>query len=129
MQPARLVAQIHDELLFEVPEAQLTPTASVVQRIMEGALPVHVLWHSIERRSCRRCAARGLADAASARQALSAGTSDVHRPACKATRLALLLLIQNYSSRWERTRGTCWSWDRFLAYLTHIFRVVLSILT
>ncbi len=35
-QPARLLAQIHDELLFEVPQGQLRATAAAVQRVMEG---------------------------------------------------------------------------------------------
>ena len=36
---ARLLAQIHDELLFEVPEAQVGTTAAVVRHIMEGRAP------------------------------------------------------------------------------------------
>lgn len=35
--PARLLAQIHDELLFEVPDAQVAATTAAVRRIMEGA--------------------------------------------------------------------------------------------
>ena len=33
---ARLLAQMHDELLFEVPEAQVGETAMAVRRVMEG---------------------------------------------------------------------------------------------
>jgi DNA polymerase I-like protein with 3'-5' exonuclease and polymerase domains len=33
---ARLLAQIHDELLFEVPEAQVGATAAAVRQVMEG---------------------------------------------------------------------------------------------
>ena len=35
---AAMLLQVHDELLFEVPEAQLEATAAVVRRVMEGAV-------------------------------------------------------------------------------------------
>ncbi|QDL93444.1 DNA polymerase I [Paroceanicella profunda] len=35
--PARMLLQVHDELLFEVPEAQVEDTISVVRGVMEGA--------------------------------------------------------------------------------------------
>jgi DNA polymerase-1 len=34
---ARMLLQVHDELVFEVPEAELEATKSVVKRVMEGA--------------------------------------------------------------------------------------------
>jgi DNA polymerase-1 len=34
---ARMLLQVHDELLFEVPEAEADATAAVVKRVMEGA--------------------------------------------------------------------------------------------
>jgi len=34
---ARMLLQVHDELLFEVPEAELPATASLVKEVMEGA--------------------------------------------------------------------------------------------
>jgi DNA polymerase I len=38
---ARMLLQVHDELLFEAPEAEVAETARVVKRVMEGAaLPV-----------------------------------------------------------------------------------------
>lgn len=39
---ARLLAQIHDELLFEVPEARLLAVAAAVRAVMEGTF---VLWY------------------------------------------------------------------------------------
>ena len=33
----RMLLQVHDELLFEVPEAELEATAALVRRVMEGA--------------------------------------------------------------------------------------------
>ncbi|HTO85093.1 MAG TPA: DNA polymerase, partial [Methylomirabilota bacterium] len=41
---ARMLLQVHDELLFEVPEAELDATAAVVKKVMEGAaLPAYDL--------------------------------------------------------------------------------------
>ncbi len=34
---ARMLLQVHDELLFEVPEAEVDETAAVVKRVMETA--------------------------------------------------------------------------------------------
>ena len=39
---ARLLLQVHDELLFEVPEAELEDTARVVRAVMEGAAELGV---------------------------------------------------------------------------------------
>jgi DNA polymerase-1 len=39
---ARLILQIHDELLFEVPEAEAEATRELVKRTMEGALELEV---------------------------------------------------------------------------------------
>jgi DNA polymerase-1 len=39
---ARLLLQVHDELLFEVPEAEAKPTAAAVKRIMESAATIRV---------------------------------------------------------------------------------------
>ena len=39
---ARMLLQVHDELLFEVPEAEAEETAAVVRRIMEGAAHIDV---------------------------------------------------------------------------------------
>jgi DNA polymerase I len=38
---AKMLLQVHDELLFEVAEAELEPTAEVVKRVMEGACAPH----------------------------------------------------------------------------------------
>jgi DNA polymerase-1 len=38
----RMLLQVHDELLFEVPEHEATPTAEVVKRTMEGAASLRV---------------------------------------------------------------------------------------
>jgi DNA polymerase-1 len=34
---ARMLLQVHDELLFEAPEAEAAETAAVAKRVMEGA--------------------------------------------------------------------------------------------
>jgi DNA polymerase-1 len=34
---ARMLLQVHDELLFEVPEAEVVATAELVGKVMEGA--------------------------------------------------------------------------------------------
>ncbi|WP_448190732.1 DNA polymerase I [Azospirillum sp. sgz301742] len=39
---ARMLLQVHDELLFEVPEAEAAETAKIVQRVMEGAAQLGV---------------------------------------------------------------------------------------
>ncbi|GIX10227.1 DNA polymerase I [Elioraea sp.] len=39
---ARMLLQVHDELLFEVPEAERDATAEVVKRTMEGAAAIRV---------------------------------------------------------------------------------------
>ena len=39
---ARMILQIHDELLFEVPEKEIDQAKSLVARVMEGALPLSV---------------------------------------------------------------------------------------
>jgi DNA polymerase-1 len=39
---ARLLLQVHDELLFEVPEAEAGETAALVKRVMEGAATLRV---------------------------------------------------------------------------------------
>ena len=36
---AKMLLQIHDELLFEVPEPELAATAKLVRRVMEGVVP------------------------------------------------------------------------------------------
>ncbi|MBO0735350.1 MAG: DNA polymerase I [Alphaproteobacteria bacterium] len=38
---ARMLLQVHDELLFEAPEAEVEHTAEVVRRVMEGACAPH----------------------------------------------------------------------------------------
>ena len=40
--PARMLLQVHDELIFEVAECDLVPVAAVVKRVMEEALPLDV---------------------------------------------------------------------------------------
>jgi DNA polymerase-1 len=37
-----MLLQVHDELLFEVPEAERDATAAVVKRTMEGAAAIRV---------------------------------------------------------------------------------------
>ena len=39
---ARMLLQVHDELLFEVPEAEVEPTAALVKRVMEGVAELRV---------------------------------------------------------------------------------------
>jgi DNA polymerase-1 len=39
---SRLILQIHDELLLEVPEAEAEPARALVKEVMEGALPLEV---------------------------------------------------------------------------------------
>ncbi|HUA55890.1 MAG TPA: DNA polymerase I [Candidatus Sulfotelmatobacter sp.] len=39
---AAMLLQVHDELLFEVPDAQVEETAQVVRRVMEGAVALSV---------------------------------------------------------------------------------------
>jgi DNA polymerase-1 len=39
---ARLIMQIHDELVLEVPEAEAEPIRALVQQTMEGALALDV---------------------------------------------------------------------------------------
>jgi DNA polymerase-1 len=39
---ARMLLQVHDELLFEVPDAQVDDTAAVVRRVMESAVVLSV---------------------------------------------------------------------------------------
>ncbi|MDB5368911.1 MAG: polymerase [Roseomonas sp.] len=39
---ARMLLQVHDELLFEVPQGELTATSAVVKRVMEGAAVLRV---------------------------------------------------------------------------------------
>ncbi|MCC7272061.1 MAG: DNA polymerase I [Alphaproteobacteria bacterium] len=39
---ARMLLQVHDELVFEVPEAEVERTAAVVRRVMEGAAHLSV---------------------------------------------------------------------------------------
>lgn len=39
---ARMLLQVHDELVFEVPEAEIEATAAVVKRIMEGVATLRV---------------------------------------------------------------------------------------
>ncbi len=39
---APMLLQVHDELIFEVPEAEIDETAAVVRRVMEGAAHLSV---------------------------------------------------------------------------------------
>src|SRR6185437_4950498 len=39
---ARLLLQVHDELLFEAPEAEAEATAALARRVMEGAVSLSV---------------------------------------------------------------------------------------
>ena len=38
---AKMLLQVHDELLFEVPEAETQATAEIVKAVMEGACAPH----------------------------------------------------------------------------------------
>ena len=38
----RMLLQLHDELLFEVPRSELPDTAHLVRRVMEGVVPLKV---------------------------------------------------------------------------------------
>ncbi|MEX1173791.1 MAG: DNA polymerase I [Chloroflexota bacterium] len=40
--PARLLLTVHDELLFEIPRAEVEPLAALVRDTMEGAMPLSV---------------------------------------------------------------------------------------
>ena len=40
--PVKMLIQVHDELVFEVPEAELEEAKATVRRLMENALPVSV---------------------------------------------------------------------------------------
>ena len=39
---ARLILQVHDELLFEAPDAEASEVAALVQRVMQGAAEISV---------------------------------------------------------------------------------------
>jgi DNA polymerase-1 len=39
---ARMILQVHDELLFELPASELEPLSSLVSRVMREALPLAV---------------------------------------------------------------------------------------
>jgi DNA polymerase-1 len=39
---ARMILQVHDELLLEVPEGEIEPTREIVRSAMEGALSLDV---------------------------------------------------------------------------------------
>lgn len=39
---ARMLLQVHDELVFEVPEAEVDPTRALVKRVMEAAASLDV---------------------------------------------------------------------------------------
>jgi len=40
--PARMILQVHDELVFEVPEAAQQALGERVRQLMEGVLPLRV---------------------------------------------------------------------------------------
>ena len=40
--PARMLLQIHDELVFECPEAEVASLATIIRAEMEHALPLNV---------------------------------------------------------------------------------------
>ena len=39
---ARMLLQVHDELVFEVPEAEIEPTAELIREVMERAADLDV---------------------------------------------------------------------------------------
>ena len=39
---ARMLLQVHDELVLEVPDAEVEPTAGLLRRVMEGAAHLSV---------------------------------------------------------------------------------------
>ena len=39
---AKMLLQVHDELVFEVPEAEIEKTGAVVRRVLEGAAHLDV---------------------------------------------------------------------------------------
>jgi len=39
---ARMLLQVHDELVFEVPEAEVDRTAALVREVMEGVVTLRV---------------------------------------------------------------------------------------
>jgi DNA polymerase-1 len=39
---ARMLLQVHDELVFEVPDAEIEATSKLVKRVMESAVQISV---------------------------------------------------------------------------------------